>query len=254
MMTLAASKWLSPTQKDCKGRKKRGCTTREDWSRKAAWYTRAPCGCAPRRRTRRCRSCSSGSSPLLATLQYRWLGKVSEAEREQMQRSLTQRAREFAEDFDGEMSGVYRAHQVTREAVGAKSAFDGDVEHWRATASFPRMVRAVYLAERVGREAHAARSTHLGDLRRTAAGVWPRDLGAGPRTAPHRRPPRVRPATGNTARFISISLMPVAPEVPALVIPVDLPPGPPPAAADRKSIWMRWPIAHTSSWTSTPRT
>ena len=55
----------------------------------------------------------------LAVLQYQWLGKVSEAERAQMLRSLTQRAREFAEDFDAEMTLAYRAHQVSREALTA---------------------------------------------------------------------------------------------------------------------------------------
>ena len=37
---------------------------------------------------------------VLGALQYRWLGQVSQAERAQLQRSLNQRAQEFAREFD----------------------------------------------------------------------------------------------------------------------------------------------------------
>ena len=43
----------------------------------------------------------------LGALQYRWVGQVSEADRAQFRQSLDRRAREFAEDFDRQISRAY---------------------------------------------------------------------------------------------------------------------------------------------------
>lgn len=164
---------------------------------------------------------------LLAVLQYQWLGKVSEAERAQMLRSLTQRAREFVEDFDVEMTLAYRAHQVSREALAA-NRFDGLVEsitRWQSAAKFPQMVKGLYLAERT-KDDYTLRAFNQG--RRTfedsALAGWPAHLepvhaqlkGAVARTYAQ---------DGGKAQFLSIALMPALPDVPALVVPVmDMPP------------------------------
>src|SRR6185295_1960772 len=44
--------------------------------------------------------------PLLAYLQYDWLGKVSEREREQMQTALRRTLSQFSEDFDREIGRI----------------------------------------------------------------------------------------------------------------------------------------------------
>src|ERR1044072_5117930 len=44
----------------------------------------------------------------LGALQYRWVGQVSEAEREQMKQSLDRRSKEFADDFDREIGRAYK--------------------------------------------------------------------------------------------------------------------------------------------------
>ena len=49
---------------------------------------------------------------ILATLQYRWLGEVSEAERERMRASLRTRATEFGQEFDAEVTRAYVAFHV----------------------------------------------------------------------------------------------------------------------------------------------
>ena len=49
--------------------------------------------------------------PLLAWLQYQWLGKVSEGERQQMQASLRLSADEFRDNFDRQISAVYSSFQ-----------------------------------------------------------------------------------------------------------------------------------------------
>ena len=137
------------------------------------------CGCARLPPGWSCRRCSSAWSALLATLQYRWLGQVSEAEREQLRRSLAQRAREFADEFDGEISRAYLALQVPRgeAAAGGEATardwtgFAASLDRWKATArDSRRLIRAVYLAEAAGSE-HTIRRWrfHAADLRREAA-------------------------------------------------------------------------------------
>ena len=50
-----------------------------------------------------------GLLALLATLQYKWLGRISDAERDRMRATLNTRASGFAQDFDGEL---HRRDQV----------------------------------------------------------------------------------------------------------------------------------------------
>jgi signal transduction histidine kinase len=85
----------------------------------------------------------------LATVQYRWLGEVSEAERERMRASLRTRASEFAQEFDTELTRVFFAFQMDRDRLDtdAASAFVAAYTTWRASTAAPSLVRGVYLAE-----------------------------------------------------------------------------------------------------------
>ena len=49
---------------------------------------------------------------LLATLQYVWLGRISEAERERLRATLNRRTSEFAQDFDRELTRAYLLFQA----------------------------------------------------------------------------------------------------------------------------------------------
>ena len=49
---------------------------------------------------------------LLAVLQYRWLGQISEAERAQRRATLAAGALEFAQDFDREVTRAYLLFQT----------------------------------------------------------------------------------------------------------------------------------------------
>ena len=49
---------------------------------------------------------------LLAVLQYRWLGQISEAERAQRRTTLAAGALEFAQDFDREITRAYLLFQT----------------------------------------------------------------------------------------------------------------------------------------------
>ena len=50
--------------------------------------------------------------PLLAVLQYRWIGEVSAAERDRLESSLRAASDRFASDFDGELSRLASSFQI----------------------------------------------------------------------------------------------------------------------------------------------
>jgi signal transduction histidine kinase len=166
---------------------------------------------------------------LLATLQYQWLGKVSEAEREQLRRSLTQRAREFADDFDLEISRTYLTLQLTPDALAARhfTAFASAYDKWHATARFPQMVRRVYLAE-FSEGAYLLRPYDIAARAFGASPIepWPAHLDAVRKQLTGAVQKSDGPGAGR-AQIIAISMTPVLPDVPAMLIPVA---GPPPVA------------------------
>src|SRR6185436_11596513 len=89
----------------------------------------------------------------LGALQYRWVGQVSEAEREQLKQSLDRRSKEFADEFDREIG---RAYQIFRPTPGsgpsAPDRFAKQYEEWHATARFPGMLKTAYYATQNGND------------------------------------------------------------------------------------------------------
>jgi two-component system sensor histidine kinase SenX3 len=85
----------------------------------------------------------------LAALEYHWLDQVSQADREQRRASLDERAREFADDFDRELSRLYVFLETASSAAetGADAAFAKRYDAWHETARDPRMLRAIYRAK-----------------------------------------------------------------------------------------------------------
>ena len=56
---------------------------------------------------------------LLAFLQYRWLGQVSEGERQRLKATLEARARDFARDFDREVTRAVGTFHVPPTPEGS---------------------------------------------------------------------------------------------------------------------------------------
>src|SRR4051794_1640031 len=84
---------------------------------------------------------------LLATLQYRWLGQISGADRERMTALLNTRATAFGEDFDRELTRAYLLFQLD-PMQGDQSPVGGlgtRHDQWQATGRYPRMIKDVYL-------------------------------------------------------------------------------------------------------------
>src|SRR5262249_56121564 len=85
---------------------------------------------------------------LLATLQYHWLGQISEAERERMSATLQASASGFAEDFDRELNRAYLLFQIgpSPGTGSVPSELTTRYDRWQATSRFPRFIKALYFA------------------------------------------------------------------------------------------------------------
>ena len=81
--------------------------------------------------------------PILAILQYRWIGEISEAERERLNSSLQVGATRFADDFGNEMSQLYTTFLFRNGFPENGSALIERYNVWLETAAFPRMVQSL---------------------------------------------------------------------------------------------------------------
>ena len=87
--------------------------------------------------------------PALAWMQYQWLGQLSEAERERMQRTLRTAAAQFATEFDTELSRTLIGLQVDGQWLRDQNwgAYAQRYSTWVSGASEPRLVRDVWLVD-----------------------------------------------------------------------------------------------------------
>jgi two-component system sensor histidine kinase SenX3 len=87
--------------------------------------------------------------PALAWMQYQWLGQLSTAERERMQRTLRTAAAQFATEFDTELSRTLVSLQVDGQSVHAQNwtTYAQRYSAWVTSASEPRLVREVLLID-----------------------------------------------------------------------------------------------------------
>ncbi|MBX2990549.1 MAG: HAMP domain-containing histidine kinase [Bacteroidetes bacterium] len=92
--------------------------------------------------------------PLLAYLQYVWLGQLSTQERERMQSNLRSTAWVFAMEFNREMTGLLKAVGAKPERRGeqALSEVALRLQDWKARTPHPRIVRDCSLADSPGAE------------------------------------------------------------------------------------------------------
>ena len=90
--------------------------------------------------------------PLLAVLQYRWLGHVSDGEREFLKANLRNAAERFGQDFDHELTRLYAAFQeepFNPEARTQPSAarIAAKFTAWQQQTAHPQLIRAILLVE-----------------------------------------------------------------------------------------------------------
>ena len=90
--------------------------------------------------------------PALAVLQFRWVGQVSDAERERMRRNVEVAAGQFGEAFDREVRGASRDLQVSALSVrdSAWDRYASRFDEWSRDTAHPAMVKSVYLIDAPG--------------------------------------------------------------------------------------------------------
>ena len=87
--------------------------------------------------------------PALAVLQYRWVGQVSDAERERMQHNLRNAASQFRDAFDLEVGRALIALQVGPITArdGASEQYTDRYDAWVDTAEHPQLVSGIFLVD-----------------------------------------------------------------------------------------------------------
>jgi signal transduction histidine kinase len=90
--------------------------------------------------------------PLLAVLQFRWLGEVSRAERDRMQSSLKTAVANFTQEFDSQVTRAYTTFQMDGHTLRERDwqAYARRYDFWMQTQPFPQLVSGVYLVEPAG--------------------------------------------------------------------------------------------------------
>jgi two-component system sensor histidine kinase SenX3 len=171
---------------------------------------------------------------VLAFFQYRWLGQVSEADRDRQRATLNQRAREFAGDFDREIGRLFSAMQLGGSVIAnTGESMAAQYDRWKETAAFPQLVRGIYLTSEVSaqddptaEEAPVALQKFDPAARTFSTVEWPASLAPVRerlRAVQHRFTAPATPfsSSGNTTfRFVSLGQSPIMAAVPALVIPM----------------------------------
>jgi signal transduction histidine kinase len=87
--------------------------------------------------------------PVLASLQFRWLGQLSDAERERLQRNLRATTGEFTHAIDLEVARVLVGLQVDGATLreGAWDRYGERYAAWQAATAYPALVAGVWLAD-----------------------------------------------------------------------------------------------------------
>lgn len=82
-----------------------------------------------------------GGLGVLATLQYRWIDRVSDAERQQMRANLDFAAHRFIDSFEAELQTAFESFAAPDDDLAAR------YEAWKRRAAHPALVEAVYVIE-----------------------------------------------------------------------------------------------------------
>jgi signal transduction histidine kinase len=113
---------------------------------------------------------------VLGTLQYRWSGELSQAERTRMRVGAQSRADAFTRDFDREITRVFLRLTLDQEGLARRdfARFAERYDRWRAAAAQPELVADVLLVE--GKDEAPQVSRFVPETRTFAAAAWPERL------------------------------------------------------------------------------
>ena len=154
---------------------------------------------------------------VLAVLQWRWIGEVSDMERQRMRASLLSAAGRFVEEFDREVTQVFLAFHPAPDARLERVVKQH--ERWQAEALNPRLVRDVFLVQR-GASGELELAVLRPRERRFEPCPWPAEL-----ARLHRQLEELKHAPRSSFALHGMGLA-VLGDVPALLIPLVFAEGP----------------------------
>ncbi|MGI8673337.1 MAG: ATP-binding protein [Luteitalea sp.] len=164
---------------------------------------------------------------VLASLQWRWLGRISADERERMQTSLRSQVSQFTQEFDRELTRAFFWLQSDR-IPGPTPAAANSIAHfqrWFASAPHAPLVRAIYTVSVEGQPPGPRGAPAATPVMRVSAYDRQRDRLLPLPAAPAELTPILGrltaqpwPVAGGSERGSTTSPGPVADEGPALVI------------------------------------
>jgi signal transduction histidine kinase len=87
---------------------------------------------------------------LLATLQYRWLGQISDGERVRMSARVQDDTKRFADDFNREIQTVYFSLQTDAESfeTGNWNGFNNRFIDWSQKTNYPELIKDLYFIKK----------------------------------------------------------------------------------------------------------
>lgn len=153
----------------------------------------------------------------LATLQYRWLGEVGEAERGRMRESLRLRAADFTQEFDRELTRIYIAFHLDAGALDRDpgAVIGAALDKAQASAAGPGLIKDVFLLQAQGPRGDVLRGFDAA-ARALRPVEWPPAIAAWRGRTIHAAPPGV---AGTLPMLVADAIDGAAP---ALIIPVPL--------------------------------
>ena len=153
-----------------------------------------------------------------AILQYRWLGQISDAERERMTANLKTHSSDAAIEFDLELTRAYAAFQVSPVGDTPLAArLAAQYDNWLDSGSkYPRLIRNIYIVQRADGAANLQRFSPTTKFVEPVE--WPAELeklrGA------LAMPPPTQSARGESPGTVVFRSLPASvwPDIPALVV------------------------------------
>jgi len=128
---------------------------------------------------------------VLATLQYRWIGEVSEAERDRMRASARRAADRVAADFNLEIGRALHEFGLPPGSPDSDASLGPDIaaaaKRWAAQSRFPSLVKEVFVAERAADG--PVRLNRVLPSGKLEPSDWPSDLEAARRKIEERASP-----------------------------------------------------------------
>jgi signal transduction histidine kinase len=115
--------------------------------------------------------------PVLAIVQYKLLGQVSNSERERMQANLKSSATKFTQDFDREIARAFLCFQLIPSPDGKNTIenYADRYDKWLATSPHPKLVSQVFRVE-----SETDKGIHISELnkssRRFERCEWPEEF------------------------------------------------------------------------------